>query len=179
MGAGKSTVGAILAELLHRPFVDTDARIEAAAGRPISELFQLEGERRFRYLEAEEVRRVAALRGQVVAVGGGALLDPANATQLRGTGDLVLLDADPDELAARLQLQSTALGGGAARPLLAGAPDAAVRLAELRSVRDAAYVGWASHVVDTTGLEPPAVAAAVLAWAIHVPGLLTTDEMRS
>lgn len=179
MGAGKSTVGQLLAGLLHRPFVDTDARVEAAAGRSIAELFRLEGERRFRQLEAEEIRRVAALRGQVVAVGGGALVEPANATQLRGTGDLVLLDAEPAELAARLEREDAVHGGGPTRPLLADAPDPATRLAELRALRDAAYVGWASHVVDTTGLEPAAVATAVLAWAVHVPGLLSADELRA
>jgi shikimate kinase len=178
MGSGKSTVGEILAEQLNRPFVDTDARIGAATGRSIAELFQVEGERRFRMLEAEEIRRVAALRGQVVAVGGGAVVEPANATQLRATGDLVLLDADPRELAARLEEAAAIAGVGAERPLLAGAPDPAARLAELRALRDAAYVGSASHVVDTTGLEPAAVARAVLRWAIHVPGLLTPEEVR-
>lgn len=178
MGAGKSTVGELLAEILHRPFVDTDARVEAAAGRTIAELFATAGERRFRQLEAEQIRRVAALRGQVVAVGGGALLDPANATHLRSTGDLVLLDADPGELAARVESQDTVLSSST-RPLLTDAPDTATRLAELRALRDAAYVGSASHVVDTTGLDAPAVAAAVLAWAIDVPGLLSVEEIRA
>jgi shikimate kinase len=129
MGTGKSTVGRILARRLDRPFVDTDAAIEARTGRTVAQLFAELGERRFRALEAEEVRRVAALRGQVVAVGGGAVLDPANVTHLRGTGDLVLLDGDPAALAARIAAEQ---GDDPVRPLLAAQADPAAALATLR-----------------------------------------------
>lgn len=172
MGVGKSTVGRILAQRLERRFVDTDADVEAAAGTTVAELFATVGERHFRALEAERVRHVAALRGQVIAVGGGALLNPSNVTHLRGTGDLVLLDAEPAELAARIAAEDQ----GASRPLLTGgAPEA--RLAELRAQRDAVYAAAASHVVDTTGRTPEEVAGEVLTWAALVPGLLTREEV--
>jgi shikimate kinase len=175
MGTGKSTVGRLVAERLDRPFVDTDAALEAGTHRSIAELFAELGERRFRALEGEQVRHAAALRGQVVAVGGGAVLDPGNVTQLRGTGDLVLLDGDPAELAARLTAEVA--DPAAVRPLLRGPADPATVLAELRARRDEAYLAAASHIVDTTGHTPEEVAEEVLRWARAVPGLLTPAEL--
>jgi shikimate kinase len=172
MGVGKSTVGRILAQRLQRPFVDTDEEVEAAVGASIADVFARLGQRRFRALEAERVRHVAALRGQVLAVGGGALLDPGNVTQLRGTGDLVLLDADPAELAERIVAEDS----GMSRPLLAGAPDPEAALAALRAEREQVYEAAASHAIDTTGRTPEEVADEVLAWASVVPGLLTREE---
>lgn len=174
MGVGKSTVGRILAERLQRPFTDTDAEVEAAAGATVAEVFGRLGQRRFRALEAERVRHAAALRGQVIAVGGGALLDPGNVTQLRGTGDLILLDADPAELAARIVTED----GTASRPLLAGSDDPEAALAALRARREEVYAAAASHLIDTTGRTPQEVADEVLAWASLVPGLLTREEVR-
>lgn len=172
MGAGKTTVGRLAAERLQRPFIDTDAELERVLGARIAELFDTIGERRFRALESERVRHAAALRGQVIAVGGGALLDPGNVTQLRGTGDLVLLDADPAELAARILSED----GGASRPLLAGTDEPERRLAALRAQRERVYEAAASHAIDTSGRTPEQVADDVLAWAVLVPGLLTREE---
>ena len=169
MGAGKTTVGALVAELLDRPFVDTDAVIERETGQSASEIFAAAGERGFRRIESAAIRRVAAIRGQIIAVGGGAVLDPANVTQLRSTGDLVLLDADPATLAQRV-------GDGAGRPLLAGAP-AVDHLTTLRHQRAAAYGQAAGHTIDTTGMEPAEVAQLVLAWAGRQAGLLSRDEL--
>jgi shikimate kinase len=168
MGAGKSTVGRLLAARLQRPFVDTDEIVEHETGTAIAELFAAEGERGFRQHESAAVRQVAALRGQVIAVGGGAVLDIANVTHLRSTGDLVLLDAEPATLARRV-------GDGTTRPLLEGG-DAAQRLAQLRNERAAAYDYAAGHVIDTTDRSPEEVADAVLAWAKLQPGLLSRDE---
>lgn len=171
MGAGKTTVGGLVAAALGRPFVDTDFAVEVRAGIAVAAVFAAEGERGFRAREAEEIRRVAATRGQVVAVGGGAVLDPANVTQLRSTGDLLLLDAQAETLAGRIADDPA----GPERPLLQDL-DPARRLAELRALRDAAYRSAAAHAVDTTGLTPEEVAARVLDWARAVPGLLTRDE---
>ncbi|MPZ87280.1 MAG: AAA family ATPase [Nitriliruptorales bacterium] len=177
MGSGKSTVGAIIADRLQRQFVDTDADVEAEMGVSIAELFATVGERRFRMLEAERIRHVAALRGKVIAVGGGAVVDPRNVTHLRGTGDMVLLDADPEELARRIADERSSSPEAPERPLLAGAEDPTKVLAGLRARRDAAYLAAASHVVDTTDRTPEDVAQAVLDWAAHVPGLLSEDEL--
>lgn len=169
MGSGKSTVGSLLAARLGRRFADTDAAVERVAGASVQATFDRAGERVFRALESEEVRKLAALRGQVLAVGGGAVLDPSNVTFLRATGDLVLLDAPPKELAARMGDDNT-------RPLLAGAGDPVPRLANLRAERDEVYRAAAAHLVDTHGRTPAEVAERVLEWAISVPGLLTRTE---
>lgn len=170
MGTGKSTVGRVLAERLGRPFFDTDEMVEREAGRTIPEIFAEQGERAFRNLEAEVVRAVSALRGRVVAVGGGAVSTPGNVTQLRMSGDLVLLDADPAVLAERTA------GGDGDRPLLDGADDPVARLAELRRQRDADYARAAAFTVRTDGRTPEEVADEILAWAAGQPGLLARDE---
>ena len=170
MGAGKTTVGRLLAKRLERPFVDTDDVVEEVAKLSIAEIFAGAGEREFRRIEAAAIRSVAALRGQVIAVGGGAVLDPANVTHLRSTGDLVLLDADPPTLAARVD-------DGATRPLLADAPDVQTRLQQLRHARAAAYAQASTHVLDTTERSPEDIVDAVLLWAARQPGLLSRDEL--
>lgn len=168
MGAGKTTVGRLLANRLQRRFVDTDEEVEREAGATVAQLFASEGERGFRRRESAAIRHAAALRGQVIAVGGGAVLDPANVTHLRATGDLVLLDAEPEALAARVQ-------DGAGRPLLADG-DALDRLIELQSTRAAAYSAAAAHTVDTSDAEPAEIVERVVAWARLQPGLLSADE---
>lgn len=170
MGAGKSTVGACLARILGRPLVDTDAVVEHESGSTVADIFAAGGERAFRQLEAAAVRHVCTLRGQVIAVGGGAVLDPANVTQLRATGDLVLLDADPATLAERI-------GAATDRPLLGDTDDPARRLSQLREQRAAAYAAAAAHVVDTQDRTPEQVAEAVLDWARRQPGLLSHEEL--
>jgi shikimate kinase len=186
MGAGKTVVSRLVAACLGRPFVDTDVLIAAEARKPIPEIFADEGERGFRTREAAVIRRVSALRGQVIAVGGGAVVDPANVTHLRATGDLVLLDAAPEVLAQRVagsggttaSFKGTPRRGSgwASRPLLADASDLVARLAEVRTQRDGAYQRAAAHTVDTTGRSPEEVTAVILAWACTRPGLLTPDE---
>lgn len=173
MGAGKTTVGELVAERLGRPFADTDAIIESESGMTIREVFDTRGEREFRGLEAEAVRRVSALRGQVVAVGGGAIADPANRTSLRATGDLVWLDADPHTLAGRVS------GGEGVRPMLDGSADVAGRLAELHARRARDYARAAALQVDTTGRSPEEIADTILDWANRRPGLLAREERRA
>ncbi|CAN5297069.1 hypothetical protein BH20ACT9_BH20ACT9_10760 [soil metagenome] len=172
MGAGKTEVGHVVATRLRRPFWDTDDIVEREAGMTVAGIFAERGERAFRRHEAEAVRHVAALRGRVVAVGGGAVLDPDNTTQLRATGDLVWLDAGPAELAERV-------GDHAGdRPLL-GSGDAAglrERLRRLAERREQAYARAADHRIDTSGRSPGEVASALIAWARTRPGLLAPDE---
>jgi shikimate kinase len=143
--------------------------VEHEAGASVAALFAGEGERGFRRREAAAIRHVAALRGQVIAVGGGAVLDPANVTQLRATGDLVLLSAEVDVLGERV-------AGGEERPLLAGR-DPVTTLTALQTARAAAYAAAATHTIDTTDLTPAEAAEQVLEWARRQPGLLSGDEL--
>src|SRR5262249_61677785 len=81
-GAGKSTVGPLLAAELGVGFTDTDAEVEAAAGKPVSDIFVEDGESAFRELERAAVARALDGADGIVAVGGGAVLDPRTQSQL-------------------------------------------------------------------------------------------------
>ncbi len=156
MGAGKSSVGRLLATRLARPFIDTDERVALCAGRSIAEIFAGEGEAGFR---ARERALLGGLpeRGAVIALGGGAPVPDENRALLRTKGVLVWLDARPETLARRV-------GEAGGRPLLAGLDVAGriARLARLSSERATAYAG-ADVRVETDGRSPEEVCDAVLA----------------
>jgi len=159
MGAGKSTVGARCAERLGRAFVDVDDVVEVNAGRPVAEIFAIDGEPVFRALERAAVADVCASPAPlVIACGGGAMGDADNRRQVRAHGCVIWLTADPDTLAARV-------GAGTARaqrPLLAGDAAPAVTLERLASMRAAAYEAAAHATVDTASRTIDEVAGAVL-----------------
>lgn len=171
MGAGKSTVGRLLAERLARPYADTDELVETETGQPVNQVFAERGERAFREIEAEVIRRVTSLKGQVISAGGGAVLLPGNVTNLHATGDVVYLRTDPATLAERLDDTDPAT-----RPLLAEADDLAERLAEILDRRQVAYERAATHTLDTAGKTPEELADALLEWAMRKPGLLAREE---
>jgi shikimate kinase/3-dehydroquinate synthase len=154
MGTGKTAVGQRLAARLGRPFIDTDALVEARAGRPITRIFQEDGEEVFRRLEAEAVAESCARPGAVIATGGGAVLRPENMRRLRQAGVVVALRAEPEAILARV-------GAGEDRPLLAADPDA--RMRRLLAERDVLY-SQSDLTVDTTSLSVDAVCDAVLAF---------------
>lgn len=153
MATGKTTVGRQVAARLGWDFVDTDASVEAAAGATIAEIFARGGEARFRELESREVRRAAGLDRTVVAVGGGALLDPINRLTLEATSCLVCLDADADIIARRTSSDRS-------RPLLAG-DERATRISALLAARAGHYATIARHV-STSGRGPSQVADDVI-----------------
>ena len=109
MGAGKSTVGQVLAERLGWDFVDLDARVESGSGLSIPEIFDREGEAGFRLREREALAVVLADGPAVLACGGGTPVQPGVLPALKTWGRVVYLQADLEVLAARVQ------GGG--RPL--------------------------------------------------------------
>jgi len=160
MGAGKTTIGAECARRLARAFVDTDELIEATAGRTIAEIFSAEGEAGFRVMERAVVADVCASPVPlVIAVGGGAMLDPEN-RRLAGTkATVVWLRAGPRELAQRVAAQAAEAGGE--RPLLATA-DPVAMIERLTSLRADAYGAIADVVIDTDDRSIAAVADAVL-----------------
>jgi len=114
-GCGKTCVGRELAARLHWPFVDTDEQVEATAGRSIREIFEQDGEVAFRQLEPRAIADVTRASGQVIAVGGGALLSAANRAALRQAGVCVWLTAPATELRRRLRADPRT---GATRPAL-------------------------------------------------------------
>ena len=160
MGAGKTTIGAECARKLDRGFVDTDELIETTAGRTIAEIFGSDGEAAFRAMERAAVADVCTSPVPlVIAVGGGAMLDPEN-QRLAGTNATVVwLRADPRELAQRVAAQD--VEAGAERPLLATA-DQVATIERLTSLRADAYAAIADVVVDTDDRSVATVAAAVL-----------------
>jgi len=137
-GSGKSTLGQALAGQLGLPFTDLDAAIEQAAGRPVRELFAAEGEPAFRVREAEQLRlAVASAPESVIALGGGALLDPASRTLAEQSGRILFLETPPAVLEARTGAQP------GVRPLLTGRGHAArTPLAELLERRAAHYASF-------------------------------------
>ena len=149
MGAGKSTVGARLAERLGWPWLDLDCRIEEGAGRSIPELFAVHGEAGFREIELATLSAsVQRAQGPCVwSLGGGALLD-ARATELlaqAGVG-VVVLGVSLEEARARTQ--------GSGRPL-------GHLMGELHAARADHYAGL-GPVIDTDHLSPAAVVDAVM-----------------
>ena len=116
MGAGKTSVGARLAELLGWSFVDLDQRIEQREGEPIRDLFRRKGEPYFRRIEREELLRASTETETVVALGGGAFCSPENQQIVHGTGASIWLDAPLDVLFARC-------GDDESRPLFTTRPE--------------------------------------------------------
>ena len=155
MGSGKSHVGRLLAARLGLVFVDVDARIEADAGLPIPAIFAGEGEAGFRARESRILADTLARQGQVVATGGGAVLDAGNRDAMSVAGHVIYLQV---ELAEQLRR----LAGDTGRPLLDVA-DRAQRLAELQALREPLYREVADLVFETSSLPPDAVAEALAA----------------
>ena len=102
-GAGKSAVGRLLADQMRWTFVDTDALIESEAGRSIAQIFAALGEPAFRKHERDVIARVTQRQHQVIAVGGGAILDRRNIDRLRADGWVIWLTAPPEVLWNRIQ----------------------------------------------------------------------------
>ncbi|MGA5388459.1 shikimate kinase [Streptomyces pseudogriseolus] len=152
MGVGKSTVGQLLAGRLGVGFRDTDDDIVAAEGRAISDIFVEDGEPAFRALEKEAVRQALAGHDGVLALGGGAILDP-DTRALLAAQRVVYLSMDVEEAVRRTGL-------GAARPLLAVNPRKQWR--ELMEARRHLYEETATAVVPTDGRAPEEVTEAVL-----------------
>ncbi len=148
MGAGKTTVGRLLAERWGVGFRDTDDDIEQTEGRSVSDIFVESGEDHFRALEKSAVSRAMADHAGVLALGGGAVL--AEETQGSLTGQpVVFLRVGLSDAAARVGL-------GASRPLLLGNVRGTMKA--LLDERAPVYESLAAATVDTDGLTPDEVA---------------------
>ncbi len=157
MGAGKSSVGGALAQLLSSRFVDLDERLCRRFGASIPEVFARHGEAAFRAAETEELAAAAALDGVVVAAGGGAFVSAANRRLIEASGATsVYLDLPWEALRRRLEADHDG------RPLYGGG--AAARL--LWEERQDAY-RRADVTVELSGRETPDEAAAMVAGALR------------
>ena len=141
MGAGKTTVGRLLARRLKLRFIDADQELERRCGVKVPLIFDIEGEAGFRAREAQLLAELTALEGVVLGTGGGAVLADENRRRLAACGTVVYLRATPEDLYARVKHDRN-------RPLLATA-DPLARLRELHAERDPLYCSIADLVVET------------------------------
>jgi shikimate kinase / 3-dehydroquinate synthase len=141
MGAGKTTIGRMLARKLGLRFVDSDHEIEARTGAAIPLIFEIEGEGSFRRREAEVIRDLCGQEGIVLATGGGAILNPESRSLLQQRGTVVYLRASIPSILARTSHDKN-------RPLLRTA-DPRAKLEELMAQREPLYLEMAHLVVDT------------------------------
>ncbi|MES2900525.1 MAG: iron-containing alcohol dehydrogenase, partial [Pseudomonadota bacterium] len=141
MGAGKTTIGRILARKLGKRFIDSDHEIEARTGASIPWIFEIEGEASFRRREAEVIADLSALDGIVLATGGGAVLSAANRAHLKQRGRVIYLRANVASILIRTSHDKN-------RPLLQTA-DPRKKLEELTAQREPLYREIADLVIDT------------------------------
>jgi shikimate kinase / 3-dehydroquinate synthase len=141
MGAGKTTIGRLLARRLDMTFIDSDHEIEARTGATIPWIFEIEGEASFRRREADVIRELTAQNGIVLATGGGAVLNPDSRALLAERGTVIYLRASVSSI-----LQRTAHDKN--RPLLQTA-DPRKKLEDLTAQREPLYREIADMVIDT------------------------------
>lgn len=153
MGAGKTSVGKLLAQRLALPFADSDGEVEREAGLSVATIFDRFGEAQFRELESRVLARLAAGPPRVIAAGGGAFAEGGTRALILERCIAVWLDADVETLAARAD-------GGGERPLLRGHNCREV-LAGLAERRRDAYAA-AALKVSSAGRSPAETAEAVL-----------------
>lgn len=140
-GSGKSTVGRQLSRRLRIPFFDSDAVLEQRLGCTIREFFELEGEQRFRDIEASVIDELTQVPEGVLSTGGGAVLRAENRAHLHGRTKVIYLNSSPDDLFRRLRHDKN-------RPLLQVA-DPLGKLRDLFTQRDPLYRETAHIQVDT------------------------------
>ncbi len=142
MGAGKSTIGRHLAEVLHKEFIDSDQVIEERTGVSISMIFDIEGEEGFRNREVAVIDELTQKQGIVLATGGGVVLRPENRKALIGRGQVIYLYAPADRLHQRTKQDRN-------RPLLQNVDDPRAKLEKLLEERDPLYRETADLTLET------------------------------
>ena len=151
MGSGKSTVGKTLSEKMHKPFVDLDSEIEKAAGKSISEIFDIDGDEQFRKIETKQLKQYSE---SIVACGGGIVLNDANRKFINENGIAILLLTSMGELAQRLSSSNN-------RPLLAD-DNMKEALTKLWLERQLDYLDTANFTIKTDGKNPAQLTEEIL-----------------
>ena len=161
MGAGKSTIGRLLAKELHLPFKDSDKEIEVRTGANIPWIFDKAGEPGFRDRETAMIVELCHENGIVLATGGGAVMRPENRLALRNGGRVVYLHASIEQQVARTSRDRN-------RPLLRNAnPEKILR--DLLAIRDPLYREIADLVVETDERPPRMVVLDILERLAQLP----------
>jgi len=155
MGTGKTAVGRLLAEKLDKKLVEMDSLIELKAGKSIAQIFKEDGEIAFRQLEIEVTREVAAGKNQVIACGGGVVLNKINIDRLGEGAVVVYLIASPEVILHRVSSDSLV------RPLLKKG-NKATAIKELIAFRQPFYERAADIKVDTSKLSIKDVAGQIV-----------------
>jgi shikimate kinase len=161
MGAGKTTVGRLLAQGLQYAFIDADAELERRAGVRIATMFELEGEEGFRDREQLLLDELTLHPGIVLATGGGAVLRPGNRAHLSGRGLVIFLDVAAAEIARRTQHDVN-------RPLL-NSPDRRARIESLLEHRLPLYRSTAHLRFRSPARNPRRLASSILAHPAMAP----------
>lgn len=141
MGAGKTSVGRMLARRMNKEFLDADTEVEKITGVKIPVIFEIEGESGFRAREEKMIDQLTAMNGIVLATGGGAVISPDNRALLKQRGRVIYLRAAPEDLWRRTRRDRN-------RPLLQTA-DPLGKLRALHEQRDPLYREIADLIVDT------------------------------
>jgi shikimate kinase len=155
--SGKTMVGRELARMLDRPFFDTDRMIFAKTGRTIPEIVETSGWQAFREVEKTVIAELSGLDDVVIALGGGAVMDPDNVAMLGERGRFVWLRADARILAVRMDKEKN---GAAQRPSLTGAGTLA-EIEEVLAKRLPVYGHVADVIVDTAGKDFACIATEI------------------
>ena len=150
MGAGKSTIGRLLAAELAFSFRDSDRVIEDRTGADIPWIFDMEGEEGFRERETAVLRDLADEQDAVIATGGGIVMRPINRELMKSAGMVVYLTASIDQLVERTSRDKK-------RPLLQ-VENPRQRIIDLITLRDPLYRETATVIVNTDRRSPKAVA---------------------
>jgi len=155
MGTGKTSVGRALAAKSNKEFIRTDDLIVEVAGKSIPEIFEQNGESRFRELEIDVVRKVSDRKGVVIDCGGGVVLNRINIDNLKRNSRIILLTASPQVILERTSKD------GEKRPLL-NTPDRLERIRQLLSFREPLYKKSADFEIDTSNLNVDQVVDKIL-----------------
>ena len=156
--SGKTSVGKIIANRMKRSFLDTDMMIEDMAGYSIEEMVSMKGWTHFRDLEKGIIKEVSEESNQVIATGGGVVMDEDNVKNLKRNGFIVWLKGDIDVLKARMEEDH---GSGQIRPSLTGA-NPMDEIKRVLDIRNSYYSRAGDFIIDTSRLSTEEVAELII-----------------